>query len=529
MTSTFCLREVRLRLEEQESVLPDKVTAQLGLKAGQLLCWNIVRKGIDARRKPAILRVYTVEFDVDEQTARSLRQQDNPRLTEVIPAAPLPRAISRSRECRALVVGMGPAGLFAALRLSDAGVHVTLIERGKPVEERLQDVRRFWAGDGLSAQSNVQFGEGGAGTFSDGKLTSRQNHPATRQVLETLVRFGAPAEILYQAKPHIGSDRLRSVLIRFRQELQRRGCDLRFSTRLTGLVCRDRQVVAAVVDKSGEISCDALVLAPGHSARDTYRLLLDSGILLQTKPFAVGLRVEHPATLINRIQYGLESHSQLPAADYALTWNDKETGRGVYSFCMCPGGVVVNASSEEDGVVVNGMSDFGRAGEYSNSALVVSVRPDDFDQKDALAGVRFQQQWERSAFVAAGGRHLAPAQPLCEFLAGRAGQLRSSCRPGVVHTDLDLVLPDFVRQGLRRALPQFDRKMRGFVSEQATLVGIETRTSAPLRILRDERCQSISHAGLFPAGEGAGYAGGIMSAAIDGLRVADNIIEQNMD
>jgi hypothetical protein len=315
------------------------------------------------------------------------------------------------------------------------------------------------------------------------------------------------------------------VLINFRKQLERLGVDIRFSTRLTGLALAGGGVAAGILNDREELPCEALVLAPGHSARDTYRMLCDSGILLAAKPFAVGLRVEHPAAAINQIQYGLAGHPRLPAADYALTWNDRRSGRGVYSFCMCPGGVVVNASSEPGGLVVNGMSDYRRDGEFSNSALVVAVRPSDFDGSDPLAGVRFQRRWEEAAFVAGGSGNLAPAQPLLEFLDGRPGRLHSTCRPGIVHAELREVLPDFVSTSLKQALPQFNRRMRGFVSAEATLVGVETRTSAPLRIVRNEQCRSISHAGLYPAGEGAGYAGGIMSAAVDGLRVAEQITE----
>jgi hypothetical protein len=521
----FRLREIPLQLDEDEALLPEKIAAELGLRVGQLLSWAIVRKGIDARRKPRVLRVYTVDLSLSEATADALDVERCPRLSrvdDVAPRAPRPRV---ARPCRVTVVGMGPAGLFAALQLAEAGATVTLVERGKPVAERLRQVRSHWAGGPLDPENNVQFGEGGAGTFSDGKLTSRLNHPLMRTVLETLVRFGAPAEILLQAKPHIGSDRLRGVLVNFRGQLERLGVDIRFSTRLTGLALADGRVAAGILNDREELPCEALVLAPGHSARDTYRMLCDSGILLAAKPFAVGLRVEHPAAAINQIQYGLAGHPRLPAADYALTWNDRRSGRGVYSFCMCPGGVVVNASSEPGGLVVNGMSDYRRDGEFSNSALVVAVRPSDFDGSDPLAGVRFQRRWEEAAFVAGGSGNLAPAQPLLEFLDGRPGRLHSTCRPGIVHAELREVLPDFVSTSLKQALPQFNRRMRGFVSAEATLVGVETRTSAPLRIVRNEQCRSISHAGLYPAGEGAGYAGGIMSAAVDGLRVAEQITE----
>ena len=519
------LRDIPLGLDEDEALLPAKASRELGLAVGDLLDFRIVRKAIDARKKPKILRVYTVEFKVKNEADSTRRVQDHPRLELVVPLA-VPTPVVSSRPQRLLVVGMGPAGLFAALQLARCGHRVTLVERGRPVEERVRDVRRFWDGGRLDPESNVQFGEGGAGTFSDGKLTTRVNHPWIRYVLETMVACGAPEEILLQAKPHVGTDRLRLVLLRLRRMLLELNVEIRYSTRLTGLMQSQGRVCGGVLNDAEELLADALLLAPGHSARDTYGMLDQLGVAMESKPFAIGLRVEHPSTLINRIQYGHASHPRLPAAEYALTWNDPECGRGVYSFCMCPGGEVVIASSEADGLVVNGMSSLSRAGDRSNSALVVAVRRDDFPGTDPLAGVRFQQQWERKAFLAGGGDHYAPAQNLLAFLGRAGGALRASCRPGVREAALEEVLPAFVSQGLRRALPQFDKRMRGFVSAEATLIGVETRTSAPLRILRGEDGQSLSHPGLYPAGEGAGYAGGIMSAALDGLRVAEQITAQ---
>lgn len=518
------LREVPLRLDEDEAVLPDKIAALLAIARRDILRWKIVRKGIDARRKPAVLRVYTLEFSHPDEAALLQRHQQNKCLSQV-EVAPVAAAVMLTSQPRLLVVGMGPAGLFAALQLAEAGAQVTLIERGKAVAERVKDVSNFWAGAELDPESNIQFGEGGAGTFSDGKLTCRLNHPLMRQVLQTLVRFGAPTEILLQAKPHVGSDRLRLVLVNFRKQLLELGVDIRFSTKLSGLELQQRRINAGL-SEGGQFSCNQLVLALGHSARDTYQMLHTSGVAMEAKPFAVGLRVEHPLELINRIQYARESHPKLPAAEYSLAWNDPQTGRGVYSFCMCPGGMVVNAASEPGALVVNGMSNLARDAELSNSALVVAVRPDDFAERGPLAGISFQRHWEQQAYQIGGGNWQAPAQPLLEFLQGRGGALRSSCRPAVVHADLTACLPAFVVEGLRKALPQFNWRMRGFVGPEATLIGVETRTSAPLRILRDPSGESLSHPGLFPAGEGAGYAGGIMSAAVDGLKVANSILQR---
>ncbi len=326
-----------------------------------------------------------------------------------------------------------------------------------------------------------------------------------------------------EARPHVGSDRLRKVVVTFRQHLLDLGVDVRFESCLTELDIHQGQVVGGIINDRERLPCNALLLAPGHSARDTYLMLERNGVQLDAKGFAIGVRVEHPAELINRIQYG-KFAVQLPAADYALRYNDVATGRGVYSFCMCPGGEVINSASEPDGLVVNGMSRMTRSGKYSNSALVVTVSPEDWGGTK-LGGMRFQQHWERAAYAAAGKGFMAPAQNMMAFLGRGQGPVACSCRPGVVAAELREVLPDFVYHGLQQALPYFDSKMKGFVTAEAVLIGVETRTSAPLRITRSETGESVSHPGLFPAGEGAGYAGGIMSAALDGLRAADQIVQ----
>jgi uncharacterized FAD-dependent dehydrogenase len=517
------IRDLFLELEEEEAQLGDKIAATLGCQTDLVLSWKILRKGVDARKKTKLLRIYTVEFNVKNEADFLSEFGSHPKLDRSVKDTPL--LIDKvSLPLHVVVTGMGPAGLFCALTLAESGCQVTLLERGKQVEQRLPDVRRFWDQGVLDENSNVQFGEGGAGTFSDGKLTTRVNHPGIGHILARLVAMGAPEEILYQAKPHIGSDRLRQVLIRFRRHLIELGVDIRFSSLFTGFTMTSGRVAAVTINHHEQLACDRLVIAPGHSARDTYQLLEKAGVKLQPKAFAMGLRVEHPRELINQIQYGLSAHPRLPAADYRLAWNDPDSGRGIYSFCMCPGGSVINAASEAGGIVVNGMSDYRRDAPLSNSALVVTVSPADFAHCGALAGMEFQRRWERAAWQAGKPGWRAPAQPLLEFLHGRGGRLHSSCRPDVVHARLDDCLPDYVANGLRRALPYFNRKMRGFVSEEATLIGVETRTSAPLRILRDSAGESVSHRGLFPAGEGAGYAGGIMSAALDGLNTAVHIL-----
>jgi len=520
------LSDIRLPLERDDERHLRLETARIcGISPECVADLTIARRAVDARKRPALFVVYTVEFRVDDIVAAGLECRRVAKLAEVQPIAhpDIPRLDTQRR---AVVVGMGPAGLFSAWRLACAGVPVTLLERGCAVEERVRHVGAFWQNGHLDPESNVQFGEGGAGTFSDGKLTTRLNHSAMRLILDTLVELGAPEQILVDAKPHVGTDRLRTVLKNFRASLQEKGVEVQFRTRLSGMECQRGRVRAACIGSAGAIPCDALVLAPGHSARDTYDMLVATGVALEPKPFAVGVRVEHPAALINRIQYGVSSHPRLSAADYALTYNRKSDGRGVYSFCMCPGGEVINASSEPGALVVNGMSNMNRAGDRSNSALVVTVRPEDFPEPGPLGGVAFQRNLEQAAFQAGGRNYRAPAQNLMTFLGRGRGAVRSSCRPAVVETDLDGVLPSFVVHALREALPHFDRRMRGFITAEAILVGVETRTSAPLRILRDASGQSVSHPGLYPCGEGAGYAGGIMSAALDGLRIADAIIAQ---
>ncbi len=520
------LRELALLLNEDEDQIPSKIASRLAIEPNQILRWKILRKGIDARKKSSVLRVYTVEFCCADEERVLSNNEHVKALGRVVPETPL--AVPKlSQPGHIVIVGMGPAGLFAALSLAEAGARVTLLERGKSVAERLADVRAFWGGGGLDPESNIQFGEGGAGTFSDGKLTSRMNNPLIRSVLERLVEFGAPEEILWQAKPHVGSDRLRKTLVLLRHHLLGLGVDIRFGSRLTGLDIAYGKISGALVNHDERILCDRVILATGHSARDTYLMLEQEGVALEQKAFAIGLRIEHPLDVINEIQYGISRHPKLPSADYRLAWNNHKSGRGVYSFCMCPGGMVVNAASETEHLVVNGMSNFKRADPFSNSALVVTVTPDDFNSKQLCAGIHFQRQWEHAAFKAGGRNWNAPGQRVTDFLSGKEGGgslPASSCQPQVVPADLKECLPAFVAAEIRQALPHFDRKMKGFISQEATLIGVETRTSSPVRIVRDQTGQSVSTQGLYPAGEGAGYAGGIMSAAVDGIKTAVSII-----
>ena len=528
---SFLLRNISLQPGQNEKQLISIAADIIGATVDKLENFHIVRKAVDARKKPRVLLVYSVAFDIKD--ANLLQHLQNLNLPDlgIVEAKPANTTDFKAtlnpkhKEQPIVIVGMGPAGLFCALRLVWHGLPATVLERGKPVTQRVKDVALFWQKGMLDEESNVQFGEGGAGTFSDGKLTCRLRDPNSRWILEQLTRFGAPAEICFQAKPHIGTDRLRKVVAQITAFLQQKGCVLQYSTRCTGFGSTKNRINVAYTANNEELPCRHLVLAIGHSARDSYAMLASSKLIMEAKPFAIGLRVEHPQSLIDKIQYG-KPHPALPRADYALTFNNKNSGRSCYSFCMCPGGLVVASSSEAGMVVTNGMSNLGRNSDLANSALVVNVRPEDFGATDPLAGIRFQQHWERLAFAAGNSSYHAPASNLLAFLGSGSGNFCSSYRPAVVEADLSALLPDYVTRTLQEGIIAFGKKMKGFVTAEATLTGVETRTSAPLRILRGKDCQALSIAGLYPAGEGAGYAGGIMSAALDGVRIADMIAAQ---
>jgi uncharacterized FAD-dependent dehydrogenase len=519
----FLLRNNNLFFDEDESVLQLRVAGRFSLGADDLADFRILRKGIDARKKPRIRFVYTVEFTVANPESFWSRFSGEPDL-QLAEVAATPEIRKVRTPARIIIVGSGPAGIFAALRLCDYGIEPVILERGCPVSERIRKVERFWKNGELDEESNVQFGEGGAGTFSDGKLTTRVRDPNSTYVLERLVEFGAPPEIQWLAKPHIGTDRLRLVLLNIRRFLQNSGTDIRFGSKLTGFSTSNAGIRSVTINNLQEEPCDRLLLAPGHSARDTYEMLSSNGTLMEQKAFAVGLRVEHPQELINMIQYGNPSDPRLPPADYALAWNDAGSGRSAYSFCMCPGGEVIASSSESGGVVTNGMSDLRRGSGWANSALVATVKTTDFENSSPLAGISFQRALEAAAFRFGGGGYNAPAQKLTSFLGKTpGGALSSTYRPGIVETELSELFPAFITATLKDGIADFGRKMRGFITSEATLIGVESRTSAPLRIIRGEDFQSLTVKGLYPCGEGAGYAGGIMSSALDGIRVADAV------
>ena len=542
------ISQLRQKLDDYR-LTPEQLAARaLRVKPGDILAAKLVRRSVDARDKGDVH--FTLTLDVE--TAGPVRLPRN--AAETAPAgfsAPpsandgssrlnhwreesMPERLRQEAALPPLVVGMGPAGLFAALTLARAGMKPVVVERGRPVDQRERDVAAFWNGGPFNPDSNVQFGEGGAGTFSDGKLNSGIKDPRCRRVLEEMHRAGAPESILWQAKPHVGTDHLKAMVKNLRQEIIRLGGDVRFETRLTGLETENGRVTGAVLEGPEGVSTlptDTVILAVGHSARDTFAMLAGAGAAMSRKPFAIGARIEHRQDWINRAQYGpAAGHPALGAADYKLAVH-LPGGRSAYTFCMCPGGQVVAAASEAGGVVVNGMSLYARDGENANSALLVNVLPEDFGGDDPLAGVRFQRKWEQAAFAAGGGDYRAPAQKVGDFLNRRPsdgpGQVTPSYRPGVKWGSLEGCLPEFVTQAMREALPLLDRKLKGFSHPDAVLTGVETRSSSPVRIQRDQNCVS-NIAGLYPCGEGAGYAGGIMSAAVDGIRCAEAVINHNM-
>ncbi len=531
------LSELRLPLDHPEAALRPAILARLGIPDQALVGFTVVRRGHDARQPMAIRLVYSLDLELRDEAAvlRRLAGDPNLRLAPNTGYRFVARAPAGAP--RPVVIGTGPCGIFAALTLAQMGFRPIVLERGKPVRSRTRDTWGLWRGGVLDPESNVQFGEGGAGTFSDGKLYSqiKDSRHHGRKVLAEFVRAGAPAEILYVAKPHVGTFRLVTVVEGMRAEIERLGGEYRFGAKVTDLLVDTgadgtRQLRGVVLADGCELRADHVVLAIGHSARDTFGMLRDRGVFIEPKPFSIGVRIEHPQGLIDRARFGAQAgNRRLGAADYRLV-HHAANGRGVYSFCMCPGGTVVAAASEAGHVVTNGMSQYSRNERNANAGIVVGISPADYpggEGGDVLAGMEFQRRWERAAFLAGGGDYRAPGQLVGDFLAGRAstalGEVLPSYTPGVTPTDLAACLPDYAVAAMREALPAFGRQIKGFDQADAVMTGVETRTSSPIRIRRDGALQSVNTAGLYPAGEGAGYAGGILSAGVDGIRVAEAV------
>ncbi|MCP1288933.1 NAD(P)/FAD-dependent oxidoreductase [Chromobacterium sp. S0633] len=529
------ITELKLPLEHAPEELNAAIAAYLGVPEQDIRQVVVFKRSYDARKGMMNL-AYIVDIDVANEARLLARFKADKHVmptpdTQYHYVGQAPENLER----RPVVVGFGPCGIFAALLLAQMGFKPIVLERGKKVRERTKDTWGLWRNKVLNPESNVQFGEGGAGTFSDGKLYSQIKDPRHlgRKVLTEFVKAGAPEEILYVAKPHIGTFRLVSMVEKMRAEIEELGGEIRFQQRVADIHLEDgpdgRKVARGLTLASGEqIRADHIVLALGHSARDSFEMLHGHGVYMEAKPFSVGFRIEHPQTLIDKARWGkYAGHPLLGAADYKLV-HHAGNGRAVYSFCMCPGGQVVAATSEEGRVVTNGMSQYSRAERNANSGLVVSIGPDDYPG-DPLAGIAFQRELESRAYVLGGGTYEAPAQLVGDFLAGKpstqVGSVPPSYQPGVHWTDLAAALPDYCIAAMREALPEFGKKIRGYDMHDAVLTGVETRTSSPLRITRGEDCQSLNVRGLYPAGEGAGYAGGILSAGVDGIKVAEAVAQ----
>ncbi|HET9113160.1 MAG TPA: NAD(P)/FAD-dependent oxidoreductase [Burkholderiales bacterium] len=522
------ITEIKLPLDHTADDLLAAVCNTLAIGRETVLSHTVVRRGHDARKRPLIQFVYTIDAQVEDEAAVLARARRNKQVS-LAPDTGY-RFVARAPAhlpVLPVVIGFGPAGMFAGLLLAQMGFRPIILERGKAVRERTQDTWGLWRKRQLDPESNVQFGEGGAGTFSDGKLYSQikdQKHYG-RKVIAEFIQAGAPPEIAYVSKPHIGTFRLVGIVEKIRATIESLGGEIRFQSRVVDLIIENNAVQGVILANSERILTNSLVLAIGHSARDTFEMLDHRGVYMEAKPFSVGFRIEHPQQLIDRCRFGeAAGHPELGAADYKLV-HHASNGRAVYSFCMCPGGTVVAATSEAGRVVTNGMSQYSRNERNANSAIVVNIAPEDYPGTP-LAGVAFQRHWESRAFELGGGNYNAPGQLLGDFLAGKAstrlGSVLPSYTPGVTLGDLSEALPPYVIDAMREALPAFDRQIKGFALADAVLTGVETRTSSPVRIKRDDGdFQSVNTRGLYPAGEGAGYAGGILSAAIDGIKVAE--------
>lgn len=529
------INNIKLNIDHSEADLIQAIEKKLRLPIKKVKNYNVLKRSIDARKKNNVLFVYQIEADLHVDEKKIIQKIKHPDVQLARTKEETKELLAGSQDLQypPVIIGAGPSGLFAALELAKYGYKPIILERGREVENRNKDILHFWRTGELNVNSNVQFGEGGAGTFSDGKLTTRIKDSRIDKVFHTFVNLGGPKEILYEHKPHIGTDYLKKIVYNLRRELIDMGAIIKFDSLVTKLIIEQDKVVAVEVNHNAQIPTQLVVLAIGHSARDTYEMLYEQGIDIKAKPLAIGVRIEHPQSIINKAQYGEFANApQLGAADYTLVKkaDEKEETRASYSFCMCPGGVVVAATSEKNMVVTNGMSYFNRASGVANSALVATVSTDDYKGENPLAGIKYLRKYEKKAYKLGGGGYKAPAQKVGDFLDGLPSNdintsFKPTYQPGITPTDLHQTLPDFVSKSLEQAILDFGKKLKGYDSKNALLTGIETRTSAPVRIPRNEEFQSENIKGLYPSGEGAGYAGGIISAAVDGLRVAEHIIQ----
>jgi len=541
------IHEIKRSIGEEIDIIPLLIIKKLNIKDLEIIESQVIKESVDARNKAEIKLVYSVDFvpslpgKTTEDTETFLLDRFKSIKLEKSPDMnyhPVPQG-SEEMKHRPVITGFGPCGMFAGLILSELGYQPVIIERGKPIGERIRDVDQFWEKGLLDQESNVQFGEGGAGLFSDGKLTTQIKDPRVRKVLEEFVEAGGAPELLYKQKPHIGTDVLRKIVHNIRKKIIENGGEILFQSKLSDLVVTEdtgnKKIQGIIINGERKIDTEAVILAIGHSARDTFRVLDKNDVALEQKPFSIGVRIEHPQAFINEAQYGKAWETYgLGAADYKLS-HHCENGRGVYTFCMCPGGYVIGAASQDGCVVTNGMSYHDRGSSLANSGLLVDVRTEDFPSEAPLAGIEFQEKYEKLAYLAGGSNYHAPAQRLKDFMnhpgssdktkSKGASTVEPTYRPNITWADLSKCLPGFAVEAMREAIPVLGRKLRGFDMGEAVMTGVETRSSSPVRITRDQNLMS-SMEGLYPAGEGAGYAGGIVSAAVDGIRIAEEIVKK---
>ena len=520
-------KQIKVREDISEEEVFNLICDKYGIDKSIIITWRIFKKSIDARDKNDIHYSYSVDIEVmmekEQIIYRSIKNKNNIEIIEKQEIQPI--IVKRKSKFKPVIIGAGPAGLFAALTFVENGIQPIILEQGKKVEERKKDVDEFFKTGKLNTKSNVQFGEGGAGTFSDGKLTTGINNKLCGKVIEEFINFGAPKQIAYISKPHIGTDNLINIIKNMREEIIRLGGEFLFNEKAIDFEIENNRIKSVISDKR-KIETDTVILAIGHSARDTFEKLYETGINMEKKNFSVGVRIEHKQKMINKSQYSEKTKLKLPPAEYKLAYHG-EDGRSCYTFCMCPGGVVVGSSSDENTVVTNGMSRFARDGENANSAILVNVTPDDFKGDSPLEGIYFQKDLEEKAYNLGGKNYFAPVQRVEDFLQNRKsefiGEVKPTYMPGVTLSNLNEILPDFVSKTLKEGIVYFDKRIKGFADKDAILTGVETRSSSPVKIPRNERLVSNID-GIYPCGEGAGYAGGIMSAAVDGIKCAIEVL-----